>query len=171
MFTIFPKSKTNVIARCQSITVNPYWRDLVNHARDTRAVLKVPIFGGGRGMSFGELHEWEREAPINGEISQVTTSASVEPDANTPSDPRKVPSKSRAIENEKVELNSIEDPKARKNAPLPKDPRKKAAPTSRPLDPRSNSGSTTATPRLDPRKPKLQSNISTRPERTDPRKK
>ena len=32
-----------VIARCDSIVVNPYWRDLVDHARDTHAVVPVPM--------------------------------------------------------------------------------------------------------------------------------
>jgi len=30
-----------VIARCKSIVVNQYWRDLVDHARDTNAVVSV----------------------------------------------------------------------------------------------------------------------------------
>ena len=30
-----------VIARCKSIVVNPYWRELVDHARDTHAVVPV----------------------------------------------------------------------------------------------------------------------------------
>ena len=32
-----------VIARCRTIIVNPYWRDLVSHARQHRAIIKVPI--------------------------------------------------------------------------------------------------------------------------------
>ena len=32
-----------VIARCRSIVVNPYWGDLVQHARETQAVLRVPL--------------------------------------------------------------------------------------------------------------------------------
>lgn len=32
-----------VIARCQSIVVNPYWRDLVDHARKTGAVVPVHL--------------------------------------------------------------------------------------------------------------------------------
>jgi len=32
-----------VIARCDSIVVNPYWRELVDHARDTQAVVSVPM--------------------------------------------------------------------------------------------------------------------------------
>lgn len=40
-----------VIARCSSIVVNPYWRDLVDHARETDAVIEVP-FSGSRQMAF-----------------------------------------------------------------------------------------------------------------------
>ena len=31
-----------VIARCKSIVINPYWRDLIEHARDTNAVVRIP---------------------------------------------------------------------------------------------------------------------------------
>jgi ATP-dependent exoDNAse (exonuclease V) beta subunit len=34
-----------VIARCSSIVVNPYWRELVDHARETDAVINVPLAG------------------------------------------------------------------------------------------------------------------------------
>lgn len=40
-----------VIARCSSIVVNPYWRDLVDHARETDAVIGVP-FSGSRQVAF-----------------------------------------------------------------------------------------------------------------------
>lgn len=43
-----------VIARCKSIVVNPYWRDLVTHARETNAIVPVPILG-----------------PINGNIEKT----------------------------------------------------------------------------------------------------
>lgn len=44
-----------VIARCSSITVNPYWRDLVEHARETDAVIKVPFSGSRQSFSFPDL--------------------------------------------------------------------------------------------------------------------
>ena len=57
-----------VIARCKSIVVNPYWKDLVEHARDTNAVVTVPKpknqykskgNKGNKGKpSFGPVHEW-----------------------------------------------------------------------------------------------------------------
>ena len=46
-----------VIARCQSIVVNPYWRDLVQHARESRAVVSVP------NKNFGDLTSWQLEQP------------------------------------------------------------------------------------------------------------
>lgn len=44
-----------VIARCSSIVVNPYWRDLVDHARETNAVIKVPFSRHGQSYTFPEL--------------------------------------------------------------------------------------------------------------------
>jgi senataxin len=32
-----------VIARCKSIAVNPYWRDLVKHANEKGSVVLVPM--------------------------------------------------------------------------------------------------------------------------------
>jgi len=32
-----------VIGRCDSITSNPYWRELVDHAREKRAIVNVPV--------------------------------------------------------------------------------------------------------------------------------
>jgi hypothetical protein len=51
-----------VIARCKSIIVNPYWKDLVEHARDTNAVVTVPILQRpNKGLTkFSPVHEWGR---------------------------------------------------------------------------------------------------------------
>ena len=35
-----------VIARCESIIVNPYWKELVHHARDADSIIPIPV--GGR---------------------------------------------------------------------------------------------------------------------------
>ena len=51
-----------VIARCESIRVNPYWKDLVDHAHETNAVVRVPIlkkFKKGK-TRFGPVREWMR---------------------------------------------------------------------------------------------------------------
>jgi senataxin len=51
-----------VIARCESIVVNPYWKDLVLHARETNAVASVPLSKVGRSnYDFGALKEWNLE--------------------------------------------------------------------------------------------------------------
>ena len=44
-----------VIARCSSIIVNPYWRDLVEHARETNAVIEVPFSGSRQQFTFPDL--------------------------------------------------------------------------------------------------------------------
>ena len=53
-----------VIARCNSIVVNPYWNDLVQHARENQAVLHVPILQQGnrnKPTIFGNVPEWQLE--------------------------------------------------------------------------------------------------------------
>jgi senataxin len=52
-----------VIARCQSIVVNPYWHDLVDHAKETKAVIRVPFTGSGNNLSFGPVNNWVGELP------------------------------------------------------------------------------------------------------------
>ena len=54
-----------VIARCSSIVVNPYWRDLVRHASENRAIIKVPLFSRN---SFPDLKHLEPEPPLPKEI-------------------------------------------------------------------------------------------------------
>ncbi len=44
-----------VIANTRSITVNPYWKDLVEHARETEAVIQVPCSRSRHSFSFPEL--------------------------------------------------------------------------------------------------------------------
>ncbi|KAG7374539.1 DNA helicase [Nitzschia inconspicua] len=51
-----------VIARCKSIVVNPYWKDLVDHARDTNAVVYVPILGRfNEKTTFPPIRDWKLE--------------------------------------------------------------------------------------------------------------
>jgi len=52
-----------VIARCESVVVNPYWNDLVQHARERHAVLRIPVTGSGNSMSFGSMNAWMQEVP------------------------------------------------------------------------------------------------------------
>jgi senataxin len=44
-----------VIANTRSITVNPYWRDLVEQAHMSEAVIQVPFFGSQQTNSFPDL--------------------------------------------------------------------------------------------------------------------
>jgi senataxin len=57
-----------VIARCESIVVNPYWRDLVDHARDTQAVVTVPMkrSGNDKSAGFPDLVQLKRETDGGG---------------------------------------------------------------------------------------------------------
>jgi senataxin len=63
-----------VIARCESIGVNPYWNDLINHARTTNAVVRVPIIGRGRSLTFGELSDWKPDGVASMSTTQPTIS-------------------------------------------------------------------------------------------------
>lgn len=68
-----------ILARCRSIAVNPYWRDLVDHARQSKSVVRVPLFDNGGGKSqFGDLITWTVEG-VDTEPSAV----------QRPEDPRK----------------------------------------------------------------------------------
>ncbi|KAL3807904.1 hypothetical protein ACHAXA_008408, partial [Cyclostephanos tholiformis] len=44
-----------IIANTRCITVNPYWRELVNHARESEAIIKVPWSGSRHSYSFPDL--------------------------------------------------------------------------------------------------------------------
>ena len=47
-----------VIARCKFIVVNPYWNELVNHACETRLVVKISMAN-----QLPELSSLEAEVP------------------------------------------------------------------------------------------------------------
>ena len=64
-----------IIARCKSIVVSPYWRDLVNHAREKEAVIRVPMVG--RMSSFPDLTTLKALPPIK----QTFPSANKKPKA------------------------------------------------------------------------------------------
>lgn len=53
-----------VIARCESIVVNPYWRDLVRHAMENKAVLPVPLHGEGKQKRGSQFPEFSNLAPL-----------------------------------------------------------------------------------------------------------
>lgn len=54
-----------VIARVESIIVNPYWKDLVEHARENNAVVRVPMSGSWNRTVFGDIHSWQLERPFS----------------------------------------------------------------------------------------------------------
>jgi senataxin len=115
-----------VIARCQSIVVNPYWNDLVEHARETNAVVKVPILGGGSAKkpSFGNPAEWQLETP--------TRQA---PPLPTTYDPRKREQNQKVADPRKrKEEPKQSDPRNRERERKPSDPRKASDPRKKDLD-------------------------------------
>jgi senataxin len=120
-----------VIARCQSIVVNPYWNDLVQHARETNAVVKVPILGGSaKKPSFGNPTEWQLERP-----------ARQAPPLPTPSDPRKGEQEQKVADlRMRKQEPKLSDPRKRKQGPEPSDPRRAS-------DPRKNEQDIPADPR------------------------
>ncbi len=58
-----------VIARCQSIIVNPYWDQLVKHAREGRAIIPVPVSGK---TIFPDLSSLEAMKPIPKEMVPIS---------------------------------------------------------------------------------------------------
>ena len=57
-----------VIARCQSIVVNPYWDQLVSQAREDRAVIPVPVTGKS---NFPDLSTLQAMKPVRREMTPV----------------------------------------------------------------------------------------------------
>jgi AAA domain len=108
-----------MIARCQSVVVNPYWSDLVKHARETRAVLKVPMVGSGAHSSFGDPRSWildiapghEPRAQQAADHAQNSTRPNDVAIRAKPSDPRKKADRPKQAEGQ---LDSS----------IPKDPRR-----------------------------------------------
>lgn len=74
-----------VIARCESIIVNPYWFDLVQYARETNAVVRVPMMGQGASSSFGQVSSWKQENSRPDEVLRLNEGIS----CTLPDDPRK----------------------------------------------------------------------------------
>jgi senataxin len=58
-----------VIARCASVIVNPYWSDLIDHARETHAVLRVPLIGIHPNISFGDITSWQLEKTSKSDVA------------------------------------------------------------------------------------------------------
>eukprot|EP00980_Cylindrotheca_fusiformis_P023524 scaffold10571_cov154-Cylindrotheca_fusiformis.AAC.2 len=84
-----------VIARCESVVVNPYWDDLVEHARSQSAVAKVPLFFQSRERnsrstpSFGEMRDWKLEGSKDRKPAVLDNPELSGGIGTKPSDPRK----------------------------------------------------------------------------------
>jgi hypothetical protein len=173
-----------VIARCESIIVNPYWKDLVDHARETHAVFKVPLLpsrGYDSKPSFPPLRDLQVEIPAGETKHQMATCTTAAQDSAIPRDPR------LAAATKHMEVD----------ASKPKDPRRKpvtdktmnvknggasnvvGAPAKRAVDPRRPPASTTSAAMavdpnkvikkaVDPRKPSSSSNAPRDPRKPPP---
>lgn len=121
-----------VIARCNSIIVNPYWRDLVNHAKANKAVVEVPVFRvRKKQVSFPELPNLR----VVGET--LPTSTAMKP--NDPRNRKEGDPRKRLLPNQtRIPLPPADPrPKAPPQKPPPIDPRRKhQVQRVRPLDPR-----------------------------------
>ena len=49
--------------------MNPYWRDLVNHAREKEAVIQVPYSGSRQSYSFPDLLTLKAMPPLLKQIA------------------------------------------------------------------------------------------------------
>lgn len=117
-----------VIARCKSIIVNPYWRDLVEHARKDDAVVEVPISMKGTTPTFPELHNLL--VP-----SICRSSASMKP--NDPRNPNKSDPRNDAKRKTPPTSTLPSDPRAKVPPPPPPPPPPPGNSNVRkPLDPR-----------------------------------
>lgn len=145
-----------VIARCDSIVVNPYWKDLIEHAKGQNAVLKVPCFGNdlqgtsGQKPWFGNAKDWKQDGLKTPSASSEVSGSieSVKKPTKKPTDPRKMkasgngkivekpsdPRKKGVSENSKLPTKPL-DPRKTKEAKKPPDPRRKNK-TKKPSDPR-----------------------------------
>ena len=60
-----------IIARCDSIIVNPYWKDLVNNAREANAVIRVPVTGRNHN-NFIKLCNMKPVRPLTKKIPSIS---------------------------------------------------------------------------------------------------
>jgi senataxin len=150
-----------VIARCKSIKVNPYWRDLVVHAEESNAIVQVPIINRpeSRHPQFPDLNELVIPGIVTSRSSAEKLHDNHNPSREThllrrdfgaagsqpPSDPR---------------LKSIPPPVPPPPPPPPRtstDPRRRQSRDPRlapkPMDPRKGTTDTTVTKPRDPRQP------------------
>jgi senataxin len=151
-----------VIARVESIVQNPYWNDLVQHARQTGAVVHVPVHRNRGSYDFGMVSSWHSEAADPRALQIASRESGLPPIKSGPSmDPRRAggsvkipppppggPGKNGSV---------TKDPRMRTDhikKPKPADPRRKISdPRSLPRDPRKDHAGEGSRP-ADPRKRK-----------------
>lgn len=80
-----------VIARVKSIIQNPYWKDLVEHARETNAVVHVPVHRNRGSFDFGMVSNWYCEAPDPKGPPNSASAAVVPANSSMRRDPRRPP--------------------------------------------------------------------------------
>lgn len=74
-----------VITRCDSIIVNPYWRELVDHARNANSVIPVAVRGERRGggrqntATFPDLRTVKASLPKGAALSKKAHKKSLQP--------------------------------------------------------------------------------------------
>jgi senataxin len=59
-----------VIARCKTVSMNPYWKELVQHANESNAVIRVPSRRDGQFQSFNKTANRSTCSPSTGKKSQ-----------------------------------------------------------------------------------------------------
>ena len=136
-----------VIARVESIVQNPYWKDLVEHARDTHAVVHVPATRVGKSLDFGMVSSWQSEQPDPRAPKRLPANAS-NSTAAPPMDPR------HTAANGSGRHKVPRDPRRTSSTTpaIPSDPRQKRRdPRIASADSKSSSSSDSARP-SDPRK-------------------
>ncbi len=67
-----------VIARCQSIIVNPYWDQLVAQAREDRAVIPVPVTGKNIFPDLTQLQAMKPVQRVMVPVSKRNSSATIQ---------------------------------------------------------------------------------------------
>lgn len=179
-----------VLCRCESIVVNPYWRDLVNHARETDAVIRVPYHKQSHrqqqqqqqstgAASFGDPSDWQLEGINGGPRAAAKAPGQL---VFFPEESLPPPSSSASANNDTSKPSSPAEghPPARATQ-APFDPRKMAAAKQAPIDPRKGASKPTASdpqksttqpkaPPGDPRKLAVSGKQSTPRGASDPRK-
>lgn len=147
-----------VIARVESIIQNPYWKDLVEHARETSAVVHVPAMRSRGNFDFGMVSNWQCESPgLNAPFKPLAAPAA-QTNSVVPRDPR-IPPPPPPPPPPKAPPGKFTDPRKSSNGDAPSDPRKSST-SSKPSHKKPNDPRQKQKPAADPRKQASASNVS-----------